>query len=81
MTFDTIARFAGGAALATVLSLAASQACFAGSASEGAANLNQPEPGYYGFSSYVPGMTALVPPPNYTTRFWAPDPALQWEPQ
>jgi hypothetical protein len=81
MTINTIARFAGAAALATVLSLAASQACFAGSRSEGVGNLTQAGSGYFGYSGYVPGTVALVPPPDYTTPFWAPDPALQWEPQ
>jgi hypothetical protein len=81
MSINLITRYAGAAALAAVLSLAAAQACFAGSASAVPGNLNQAGSGYYGYSSYVPGMVALVPPPDYTTPFWAPDPALQWEPQ
>jgi hypothetical protein len=76
----TIARYAAAAGLATALSMAAAQTCFAGSTSEGATNVNQPDSSYYGYSAYVPGMTALVPPPNYATRYWAPDPALQWQP-
>jgi hypothetical protein len=81
MTINTITRCAGAALFASVLSLAASQACFAGSTSGGVAKLNQPGSGYYGYASDVPGMMALVQPPDYTTPFWAPDPALQWEPQ
>jgi hypothetical protein len=73
-----IARYAAAAGLATALSLAAAQACFAGSTSEGTATVSQPDSSYYGYSEYVPGMTALVPAPNYATRYWAPDPALQW---
>jgi hypothetical protein len=81
MTINIIARYASATALATVLSLAAAQACFAGSTSGGVAKLNQPGSGYYGYSNHVPGMMALVPGPDYTTPYWAPDPALQWQPQ
>lgn len=80
MKMNTIVRYAGAAALATVLSMAA-QASFAGSPSGDVGKLNRAGSGYFGYSDYVPGMVALVPPPDYSTPFWAPDPALQWEPQ
>jgi hypothetical protein len=79
MTMNTFARYATAAAVATFFSLAAAQASFAGSASGGVAK-DQPGSGYYGYSQSVPGMTVLAPGPDYSTPYWAPDPALMWQP-
>jgi len=75
-----IVRCTMAAASATVLSLAVVPPSFAGSASGGVAKLTQPESGYHGYSAYGPIMTVLVPGPDYSTSYWAPDPALMWRP-
>lgn len=80
MIVNALARFAAAATVVTVFSLAAAQASFAGSASGGVAKLNQPGSGYYGYSDHVPGMMVLAPGPDYSTPYWAPDPALMWQP-
>jgi hypothetical protein len=80
MNMNAISRCAMAAAFAMVLLLAAAPACLAGSASGGVAKVNQSGSGYHGYSTYVPTMKVLVPGPDYSTSYWAPDLALTWHP-